>query len=366
MNIPILNPQKANEPIQQELEEAALRVLRSGQYILGKEVSDFEQQIAEYLGCKYAVGMSSGTDALLASLMALDIGPGDEVICPSFTFFATAGSISRVGATPVFVDIQRDCFTISPADIIKNISPRTKAIIPVHLFGQSADMDAINEIADKHGLYVIEDACQAIGASLGSKKVGTIGTVGTYSFFPSKNLGGFGDSGLVTTNFESIYQKLLSIRNHGSKVRYYHDTVGANFRIDAIQAALLGVKLKHLPKDETLRVRNARLYNENIKNPKVTTPPVCRGVHTYNQYTIRVHGGARNSLQSTLQDAGIGTGIYYPLPLHKQVCFTPENSICSQSMSETDFAATEVLSLPISSEITEEQIEYICEKINAF
>lgn len=370
MSIAMINPSEANKLFLKDLEDAAIKVIRSGKYILGPEVEIFEREIATYLGVKHAIGMSSGTDALLAAFMAYGIGPGDEVICPSFTFFATAGSIVRCGATPVFVDILKDCFTIDPEAIRKAITKRTKAIMPVHLFGQSSDMDSIMAIAKESGLVVIEDACQAIGSSINGAMVGTIGDVGCYSFFPTKNLGGVGDSGLIVTNDDSIAGKLVAARNHGSKVRYFHDFVGGNFRIDTLQAALLSVKLKHLPEQEAARKRHAQNYYKIFKYTRlnedvISTPKEVRGNHIYNQYTIRVHDNKRDELMAHLNKLGIGSAIYYPLPLHKQVCFTSSNSI-HHDMKETDLAAQEVLSLPISAEVSDADIDTVAAEIVAF
>jgi dTDP-4-amino-4,6-dideoxygalactose transaminase len=370
MSIKMINPNDANEPFLKELEDAATSVIRSGSYILGPEVAVFEKQMADYLGVRYAIGVSSGTDALLAALMAYGIGPGDEVICPSFTFFATAGSIARSGATPVFVDILKDCFTIDPQAIRAAITKKTKAIMPVHLFGQSSDMDAIMSIASEHDLIVIEDACQAIGASVDSSMIGAIGNVGCFSFFPTKNLGGFGDSGLIVTNEDSTAERLIAARNHGSKVRYFHDFVGGNFRIDTIQAALLSVKLKYLPEQEAARRRHAQIYADVFKdlglNEEVISPPKeVRGRHVYNQYTIRIHNNKRSALFEHLSAHGISSAIYYPLPLHQQACFTSRNS-ASHTMNETELAASEVLSLPISSEVADEDIAVVASEIVAF
>lgn len=370
MSISMINPGEANKAFLKDLEDAAIKVIRSGKYILGPEVEVFEREIATYLGVKHAIGMSSGTDALLAAFVVYGIGPGDEVICPSFTFFATAGSIVRCGATPVFVDVLKDCFTIDPQAIRKAITKRTKAIMPVHLFGQSSDMDSIMTIAKESKLIVIEDACQAIGASINNSMVGTIGDVGCFSFFPTKNLGGVGDSGMIVTNDDRTAEKLLAARNHGSKVRYFHDFVGGNFRIDTLQAALLSVKLKHLPQHEEARRRHAKIYQKVFKHlisnvKALSYPNEPRGKHTYNQYTVRVHNNKRDELMSYLSKLNIGTAIYYPLPLHRQVCFTKENSRFLD-MTETDIASKEVLSLPISSEVSDSDVESVAMAIADF
>lgn len=365
MNVPMLDPQKSNAPYQDELERVALNVIRSGKYILGTEVETFEKTCAQYLSCEDTIAVSSGTDALILSLMALGIGPGDEVICPSFTFFATASSIVRVGAVPVFVDVYPGCFTINSSEIINAITDKTKAIIPVHLFGQSAEMEAILKIAKEHNLFIIEDACQAIGAEH-IRKAGTLGDTGCFSFFPSKNLGGFGDAGLVSTNNKDLAKELRSLRVHGSSKQYYHDKIGGNFRIDALQATLLNVKIKYLPEAEVKRIEHADLYFEHLQNVKTfMLPPKVRGHHTFNQFTIRVVDDRRDSLQVFLKDKGITSAIYYPLPLHQQKCFehlVPRDLF----LSETEKLSKEVLSLPIASELSNDQIMYVINSLLEF
>jgi len=379
MKIAMINPAKTNSLFLEELEEAAKRVIRSGSYILGPEVDAFEENCAKYLGAKHAIGVSSGTDALLVSLMAAGIGAGDEVICPSFTFFATAGSISRVGAKPVFIDNHYGCFTCKPCDIEGAITERTKAIIPVHLFGQSADMDAIMEIAKKNSLFVLEDVAQAIGAECGGKNLGTIGDAGCFSFFPSKNLGGFGDAGLVTTNDDDLAGRIKMMRSHGSHERYKHIEVGGNFRIDTLQAALLDVKLKYLPEHERLRIENSQLYTSRLADAGVAAlstdvtardatyvlPAVERGKHVYNQFTLRVNGGKREELKSYLETRGIGCAVYYPIPLHKQMAFSNvvPKELC---LPEADRSAEEALSLPIANEVSKDEISYICDTLINF
>lgn len=366
MNVPMLDPQRGNAEILNELEAAVLKVIRSGKYILGEEVEKFEKTCAEYLGCSDTIAVSSGTDALLLSLMTLGIGPGDEVICPSFTFFATAGAVSRVGAVPVFVDIYPNCFTLDIDSVRNAITANTKAIIPVHLFGQSADMLPLIQLAEQYKLFIIEDACQAIGTEYMNKKVGTLGTTGCFSFFPSKNLGGFGDAGLVSTNDPVLAKELRSMRVHGGKQQYIHERVGGNFRIDALQAALLNVKLKYLPEAELARKRHAALYIAALdKCTNFTIPLLQRGKHVWNQFTLRVHNEQRDSLQFFLRNKGIASAIYYPLPLHKQTCFqdvVPQDCF----FPETDRAAQEVLSVPIASEITDEELFYVIEALSEF
>ena len=318
----MLNPVLGNSKIIKEIELASIEVIRGGRYILGDQVKEFEKSCAEHLGCKYAIGVSSGTDALLLSLMAMGIGPGDEIICPSFTFFATAGSIARVGAKPIFVDILPDCFTIDPESIKKSITKKTKAIIPVHLYGQCADMLNIKKIAENYNLKIIEDAAQAIGACFNVRMAGTWGDVGCFSFFPSKNLGGFGDSGLITTNDDELNYKIRCLRVHGGEQQYYHKYIGGNFRIDTIQAAMLNIKLKYLKEFEDARKFNAQFYQENLKDIFwCKMPQEVRGKHTWNQFTICIKNDLRDEFKKYLESQEIASAIYYPLPLHKQECF---------------------------------------------
>jgi dTDP-4-amino-4,6-dideoxygalactose transaminase len=365
MNVPILDTIRSHALIQDEIEEAALRVLRGGQYVLGQEVTDFETACAEYLGVSHAVGVSSGTDALILALMSLGIGPGDEVICPPFTFFATAGAVSRVGATPVFVDILPTCFTLDPTKIEAAITDNTKAIIPVHLFGQSAAMTQINNIASEHGLYVIEDAAQSIGCELDDVKAGGLGTAGCFSFFPSKNLGGYGDAGLVTTNDNALAEEIRCLRVHGGQ-GYLHSKVGGNFRIDALHAALIAVKLTRLPDYEKQRQENADSYRGNLADVAgITLPDEVRGKHVYNQFTVRVLDGRRDELKAHLQSEGISSGIYYPLSLHQQECFqnvVPEGT----ELPVSEQLCQECLSLPIAAELHDGEIRHVAEKIVDF
>jgi dTDP-4-amino-4,6-dideoxygalactose transaminase len=320
-----------------------------------------EERVATQSDCQFGVGVSSGTDALLAALMALNIGPGDEVITTPFTFFATAGCISRTGALPVFVDIDPRSYNIDPAKIEAAITPRTKAIIPVHLYGQMCDMDPIMEIATRHNLAVIEDAAQSISATYKGRKAGSIGTVGCFSFFPSKNLGCAGDGGMLVTNDPVLHERLVAMRSHGSKPKYYHKFVGGNFRLDPIQAAILLVKLPHLDSWSEARRRNAAFYDQAFVGSGVQTPwisPDC--VSIYNQYTIRVSN--RDALVQTLKQAGIGSEIYYPLPMHQQECFAGKCRIAGE-LHESEAASHSVLSLPIYPELTRDQLEYVAESV---
>jgi dTDP-4-amino-4,6-dideoxygalactose transaminase len=320
MQVPLLDLKAQYASIKDEVLKQINDVLDSQRCIGGPKVEELEKKIAELCGCKYAVGMSSGTDALLASLMSLGIGPGDEVITTPFTFFATAGCIARVGAKPVFVDIDPKTYNINPSRIETAITKKTKAIMPVHLYGQAADMDPIMQLAGQSSLAVIEDACQAISAAYKDKKAGGIGTCGCFSFFPSKNLGGIGDGGMVTTNDEELYHQLFIMRNHGSEPKYYHKFIGGNFRLDPIQAAALLVKLPLLDSWSEARRKNAAYYSKKLKGSCVGTPQVSRDcVSIFNQYVIRVP--RRDELLKHLGANQIGCEIYYPVPLHIQECF---------------------------------------------
>jgi dTDP-4-amino-4,6-dideoxygalactose transaminase len=316
-----------------------------------------EERVAALSGCLYGVGVSSGTDALLASLMALGIGPGDEVITTPFTFFATAGCIARVGATPVFVDIDARTYNIDPAKMEAAVTERTKAIIPVHLFGQMCDMDPIMEIAVRRNLYVIEDAAQAISATYKGRKAGSIGNCGCFSFFPSKNLGAAGDGGMIVTNDADLYERLTVLRGHGSKPKYYHKLVGGNFRLDPLQAAILLVKLTHLDEWSEARRRNAKFYDRAFAGSAIATPwinPDC--VSIFNQYVIGVSD--REALMAALKKENIGTEIYYPLPMHQQECFAGKCRLAG-SLRESEAAAKSVLALPIYPELTDEMLGFV-------
>ncbi len=371
MKVPLLDLQAQFATIRDEIMPVVEEVIESQRFILGPEVAAFEKEIADYSEVKFAIGVSSGTDALLLSLMAADIGYGDEVITTPYSFFATAGSISRVGATPVFVDIDPATYNLNPAGIEEEITPDTKAIIPVHLYGQCADMKSILDIAAKHHLIVIEDAAQAIGAEYGGMgddspcKAGSMGQFGCFSFFPSKNLGAFGDGGLVTTNDEAIAQRVKDLRMHGGKDKYRNYLIGMNGRLDALQAAVLHVKLRHLNEWSEARRAHAEYYNEAFQSvEQVQTPVTVPGSrHIYNQYVIRVP--RRNELQNHLNDHQIGNAIYYPIPLHLQECYD------RLGYQPTDFphaeqAAEETLALPVYPELTQEQQEYVVDTIRAF
>jgi dTDP-4-amino-4,6-dideoxygalactose transaminase len=357
-----------NAPLADRLVQKAAEVIRSGRYILGPEVDSFEREVASYIGVAHAIGVSSGTDALLASLMALGIGPGDEVITTPFSFCATGGSIARVGATPVFVDIRPDTFTIDVEQVSPAVTERTRAVVPVHLFGQACDMEALSAIARKHQLPLIEDAAQAIGTKSPAGPVGSLGAYGCFSFFPSKNLGGFGDAGLVTTEDAALADKARVIRAHGGKPKYHHAVIGGNFRLDAIQAALLRVKLPELEGWTEERRANADRYDEAFANaglPEALLRPPPRVVdgHIYNQYVIR--SSRRDALQAHLRAEQIETAIYYPVPLHLQECFS-HLGYMEGSLPESEQASREVLALPIFAGLGAARQERVIDAVIGF
>jgi dTDP-4-amino-4,6-dideoxygalactose transaminase len=347
-----------------EVMRAVMDVCESQMFCLGPAVAEFEEKIATYCGSKYAIGVSSGSDALLVSLMALELKPGDEVITSPFTFFATAGSVARLGAKPVFVDVDVDSYNIDASCIEEKITEKTRAIIPVHLFGQAAQMKAIMEIAKRHNLAVIEDAAQAIGATQDGVKCGNIGDLGCFSFYPTKNLGGFGDGGLVTTNDEELAEKIRILRDHGQNPRYFYKVMGGNFRLDALQAAVLGVKLKYLDEWNEKRRQNAAVYDDIFADSPVKQPKIdSNNVSIYHQYTITVP--ERDKLQKLLTENEIGSAVFYPKPLHLQDCFK------GLGYKEGDFPiserlCSEVLSLPVYPELKQEQIEYVAKTVLKF
>lgn len=385
MKVPLLDLKPQYQALKKEIDEAIAKVVESQYFILGPEVEKMEQEFTKYLNCKYALGVSSGTDALLLALMAIGIGPGDEVIVPTYSFFATAGVVSRLNATPVFVDSDPVTFNINPEGIKAKITPKTKAVIPVHLYGQSAAMDEIIKIAKEANIKVIEDGAQAIGVQYKDGKcVGTIGDIGCFSFFPSKNLGCFGDGGLVTTNDDELFEKLKIMRVHGGHPKYYHKVIGGNFRIDAIQAAVLRVKLPHLDSWSQKRRDNASLYTKlfveaklaeetgresfNSAN-KVLLPKAVyqdnavKNYHIYNQYIIRVE--KRDELRDFLSKNEIGTEIYYPIPFHQQECFA-DLGYKDGDFPVAESVAVSSIALPIYPELTKEQISFVVEKISGF
>ncbi len=365
--VPFIDLKAQYETIREDVQEAVQRVFESQAFVLGDEVSEFECDIAEYCDSREAIGCASGSDALLLSLMGLEIGEGDEVITSPFTFFATAGAICRTGAKPVFVDIRPDTYNIDTTQIEAAITEKTKAIMPVHLFGQCADMDPIWRIATHHGIPVIEDACQAIGATYNGRRAGVLGRTGCFSFFPTKNLGGAGDGGLITTDDAELAGRLRRLRVHGDLGGYSHQEMGFNSRLDALQAAVLRVKLAYLEDWSEARRANADLYREMFEDydllDAVTLPvemPDRR--HIYNQFTLRVHDGRRDELLQSMRQAGVGAMVYYPTPLHLQKCFQGLGYSAGE-MPESERAGAEVLSLPIFAEITEAQQEQVVQGV---
>jgi dTDP-4-amino-4,6-dideoxygalactose transaminase len=357
VQVPLLDLKTQYKTYKREVVRAINEVSESQSFILGPAVAELEERIAKYCDSKYAIGVSSGTDALLVSLMALEIGLGDEVITTPFTFFATAGCIARVGATPVFVDVDADSYNIDVRRIEEKITAKTQAIMPVHLFGQAAQMKPIMEIARLHNLAVIEDAAQAMGASRDGVKCGNFGVCGCFSFYPSKNLGSFGDGGLVTTNSRALADKIKILRDHGQNPRYFYKIIGGNFRLDAVQAAVLTVKLKHLDKWNEKRRQNAALYDYLFADSPVRVPKIdSNNVSIYHQYTITVP--KRDQLQKFLTENQIGSAIFYPKPLHLQECFKGLG-YREGNLPVAEKLSKEVLSLPIYPELTEEQIEYV-------
>jgi len=393
MPVPLLDLNAQNLALETELKAAFERVLHSGQFILGPEVQALEEKLAELSGVEHAIGVSSGTDAILLALMSLGIGPGDEVICPSFTFFATAGCVSRAGATPVFADSCRYCFNMDVEDAAAKVTPRTKALLPVHLFGQAAEMDGVMALAKKHGLAVIEDAAQSMGATYRGRQLGSIGSFGVFSLFPSKNLGGFGDGGVLVTNDDELAGKARMLRAHGAKPKYFHKYVGGNFRLDPLQAALLSVKLPHYDDYTARRRANAAYYTEKLsplpgvaassrrdsrcapdsaakpvaKDARIVLPaPYGHNEHIWNQYTLRVLGeGKRDALKALLTERKIGTEIYYPVPMHEQECFANLRP-AAETLTDAHGLSKEVLSVPIFPELTRPQQDEVIRAIGDF
>ena len=386
MKVPLLDLKPQYHSLKKELDEAILKVAESQYFILGPEVENMEKEFCQYLKCKHAIGVSSGTDALLLALMAIDIKPGDEVIVPTYSFFATAGVVSRLNAVPVLTDIDPLTFNISVDDIKRKITLKTKAIIPVHLYGQSAAMEKIMRIAKEKNIFVIEDAAQAIGTEYkDGKSVGTIGDIGCFSFFPSKNLGGYGDGGLVTTNNDELAYMLRIKRVHGGEQKYYHKVIGGNFRIDALQSAVLRVKLPHLDKWSEKRRANAEYYNELFKEAglaeepgrtkfdeknKILLPKAVyknisglKNYHIYNQYVIRAQN--RDGLKKFLTESEIGNEIYYPVPFHLQECFANLNHK-KGDFPESERASETSLAIPIYPELSKGQQVFVVQKIKEF
>lgn len=367
MKVPLLDLQAQHQPLRAELLSAIARVCDSGRFIMGPDVERLEDELAACLGVEHAIGVSSGTDAILATLMALGIGPGDEVVTSTYSFFATAGCISRLGATPVLVDILPATYNLDPDAVRRAIGPRTRAIMPVHLYGLSADMDPLLEAARAHGIPVIEDACQAIGARYKGRQAGTMGTAGCFSFFPSKNLGAFGDGGLVTTGDAALARELRLLRNHGAEPKYFHKRIGGNFRLDTLQAAVLRVKLPHVEAWTEMRRRNAARYRELFTAAGLAErvglpvePP--QTYHVFNQYVVRVPG--RNRVREALAAAEIGTEIYYPVPFHLQECFA-DLGYARGAFPEAEAAADSTLALPVYGELTAAQQQAVVEALGA-
>ena len=384
-SVPLFDLTRQNKACEGELRAAFERVLASGMFILGPETEAFEKESAQLLGAKHALGVSSGTDALLLAFMALGIGPGDEVVVPAYTFFATAGCVSRLGAKPVFVDVLPCCMNLDPRVLERAITPRTKAVVPVHLFGQCCDMDAILEIARRKKVAVVEDAAQSLSARYKGRAAGTLGDFGCYSFFPTKNLGAFGDAGLVTTEDDGLAEKARMLRVHGMKPKYYHHVVGGNFRIDALQAAILRVKLPRLEGYTEARRKNAALYKSALlerglaheprgcasrtaaasSDRPLTLPPVCEPGTIWNQFVVRVGGGRRDALVEHLRSKKVGVEVYYPLPLHLQECFVSAG-LKKGSLPVSERAAQETLALPIFPELEEAELRHVVSALASF
>lgn len=364
MKINLIDLKVQYENIESEINSAIKEVLDSSRFIMGENVKKLENEIAEFTGVKYGIGVGNGTDALKLILKALGIGPGDEVITTPFTFFASAETTSVVGATPVFADIEEKNFCIDPESIEEKITDKTKAIIPVHIFGQMCDMDKIMDIAKRHNLIVIEDACQAIGAEYKGKKAGSIGHVGCYSFFPTKNLGAYGDGGMVVTDDKDLAEKIKLLRVHGSKVKYHHEVIGYNSRLDEIQAAILRVKFKYIEQWNDLRKEKAHIYNELLSDVNIDLPVERKDCkHVYHLYTIG--SNKRDELTNYLNKNGIATGIYYPIPVHRQSVYKYLNYEIG-SLPVAEKACTRTFALPLYPEITIEDQKYVANKIIEF
>jgi len=364
MQVPLLDLKAQYADIKSDMDQAIHRVLDSARFIGGPEVSGLEEEIARYCGTPHAIGCASGTDALLLALRGLEVGPGDEVVTTAFSFFASAGTIANVGARPVFVDIDPRTYNLDPHRLEAAITPLTKAVVAVHLYGQCCDLTAIKAVCDKHQLFLIEDAAQAIGSEWEGRRAGSVGDLGAFSFFPSKNLGAAGDGGIMTARDAALAERVRLLREHGAKPKYYHALVGTNSRLDALQAAILRVKLRHLDRWSEKRAKNAALYDQLFEGAKLTRPyRDARTRHIYNQYVIRLP--QRDALRQHLADRGVGTEIYYPVPLHLQQYFAPLG-YREGDMPQSEAAAREVLALPIYPELTEEQIRYVAACVRDF
>lgn len=363
MAVPFLDLKRQYEQLRREIEPALMEVCASQYFILGPVVEAFEKDIAAWIGVKHAIGCSSGTDALLLCLMALDVGPGDEVITTPFTFFATAGSIWRLGATIRFADIDHDTFNIAPEAVEQAVTDKTKVILPVHLYGQCADVDALDAIAAPRGIQLVEDACQAIGATYKGRGAGAMGACAGFSFYPTKNLGGFGEGGLVTTDDDALATRLRALRAHGSQTRYFHEEVGFNARFDALQAAALQKKLPYLETWNARRREIAAQYDALLEHTGIVTPVVAQGnTHIFHQYVIRVKNGLRDQVAAHLSAHKVGNAVFYPLPLHMQPCFA-SLGYGQGDFPESEQAAKEVLALPVFPELTAAEIEEVAQTI---
>jgi dTDP-4-amino-4,6-dideoxygalactose transaminase len=361
MEVKLLDLLAQYGPLRQEIRQAIDQVCDTQALILGPAVERFEKRLAGYCGTKHALGVSSGTDAILCALMALEIGPGDEVIVPSFTFFATAGCVARVGATPVFCDIDPDTFNLDVADAARRVTKKTRAIMPVHLFGQCADMEAVNQLASAHNLKVIEDAAQAIGAKRNGEPACSMSDLGCLSFYPTKNLGAFGDAGAICTDEDQLHERCRKLRVHGSGHTYYHEMIGGMFRMGGIQGAVLDVKLNYLDQWHAARRRNAALYDELLAGSPIQTPKIDPANWSiYNQYVIRLPN--RDAVKKRLAEKGVPSAIYYPLPLHLQPCFA-YLGVKEGDLPQSERAAAEVLALPIYPELPEDHLRYVAQQL---
>ncbi len=364
MNVPLLDLKAQYADLRAEIDDAIKRVMESTRYIGGPEVTGLEEEIARYSQCTHAIACASGTDALLLSLRALDIGPGDEVVTTAYSFFASAGTIANVGATPVFVDIDPRTYNLDPHRLEEVITPRTKAVVAVHLYGQCCDLTAVEAVCRKRQIYLIEDAAQAIGSEWEGRRAGSVGDFGCFSFFPSKNLGAAGDGGMMVAQSAALADRARLLREHGARPKYHHALVGTNSRLDALQAAILRVKLKHLDRWSEARAQNAKMYHALLEGSKVGRPfhdPRTR--HIYNQYVVRFE--RREELRQFLADRGIGSEVYYPVPLHLQECFSTLGYRAGD-MPQSEAAAKETLALPIYPELGEERLRYVAQTVREF
>jgi dTDP-4-amino-4,6-dideoxygalactose transaminase len=369
MNVPLLDLQAQYASIRDDLQRAIERVMDSQRFVLGDEVRELENSIAQYCGTRHAIGCASGSDALLLALMALDLKPGDEVITTPFSFFATGAAVARLGARPVFVDIDPRSYNLDPSRVADAITPRTKVIIPVHLYGQCAQMDSLLDVGERRGIAIVEDAAQAIGATDNGRRAGSMGLIGCFSFYPTKNLGGAGDGGILTTNDDRIAARLRRLRTHGGANEYQHEEIGINSRLDELQAAVLRVKLRSLDKWSDERASKAALYSQLLGGADLSFPLVTPQIrtdrrHIFHQYVVRTPGN-RDALMDHLKTRGIGTKVYYPIPLHRQECFF-YLGYKEGDFPEAESAARETLALPAYPELTETQQRYVVDAISSF